>query len=702
MSKKCAVFLILVVFLFVFALRWVNLGSDPPKDLSTSMGYYSDPGGYAHNARNKILFGQWETDKWNHMYTSPIPHYTTYLIFLLFGVGIAQMNAVPALFSCLLLLVLFFALRRSWTSMFALLGIFLLGSNYIFTMSSQVAARAIPMLFFVGLGLVFLLVKEKPPRYFLFLAGGMSFLAFATKGTFLLVLPALVLGIACHGFFQGLHKIKRPLRDVSLFGMGMASVMALWLWLIYFPQLETFQAFGGSNFFWLTHGWEKPLETFWYRPLFYFMDMPVLTCLASLTLLALAYKGLTDPKKISLLSWVCGFWIVSNMVYTSIIYYRAARHLVPLIVPLVLLAVQGLFDLSRRSSLGRPRKRPFLFFIFAFFWFIFAWSGLIILFSRPVNAASRVSSSYLVLALSLISCTLLYLVFRLWPQNLSLPLPAAFKTAVIAFLVMLSFGFNFRSYLKWGLSPRYDRKIISQDLGEAFQDARLGGLVSMVLALENTHPAHAYKTDYINRGLDFLDRYKITHLLLTTHAEEIPDYRNDFPQAMQQAVILARYPLWQTYVVLYDLFPRQPPEEKGEVLEGEVFFGENGLPRYDPAASGRMAYAIERHPRGAHLALPLGLYPAGRYRLVYRLKAEKLLQEESRLARIDVATRDRQRALAQRDLASREFKGSEKYQDFELEFRLRSPREISLRLYSTGKTPLRFDSVTLSKTENIE
>ena len=51
MPKKRAVFLILVVFLFVFALRWVNLGSDPPKDLSTSMGYYSDPGG------SESLFG---------------------------------------------------------------------------------------------------------------------------------------------------------------------------------------------------------------------------------------------------------------------------------------------------------------------------------------------------------------------------------------------------------------------------------------------------------------------------------------------------------------------------------------------------------------------------------------------------------------------------------------------------------------------
>ncbi|NOR15902.1 MAG: hypothetical protein GQ544_09365, partial [Candidatus Aminicenantes bacterium] len=557
MKKRGALVLALMVFAFIFGLRWVNLGTDPPQSLSSSMGYYSDPGGYVHNARNRILFGQWETDKWNHMYTSPIPHFVTYLMFLVFGIGIAQMNAVPALFSCLLLVILYFALKNSLNRTYALLGIFLLGSNYIFTMFSMVAVRVMPMVLFVVLALYFLFRKQEIPKLQLFLAGVMCFLAFATKGTFLLVLPAVFLGIACFSFFQGSRKVAKPALSLSFFSLGMAAVMGLWLWLIYMPQKETFQAFGESNLFWLTHGYDRLLQIFWYRPLFYFMDMPVLTCLSSLMLLFVAYKALTAPRKLTLLSWISGFWLISNMVYYSVIEYRAARHFVPLVLPIVLVAVQALYNFSQTESLGKPQKRPLLFFVFVYFWFIYAISSLVIFISRPVNQHAWPIRLYLVLVLSLAATLLLYMVFRLWPQSLSLPLPQRQKIFIIAFLVICSFGFNFRSYLKWSLSPRYDRQHISLDLGKAFADIRLGGLVSMVLALENTHPAHAYKTDYINRGLDFIERYNITHLLLTTHAEEIKGYQNDFPKVMQGAVVLARYPLWQTHVVLYDLFPRE-------------------------------------------------------------------------------------------------------------------------------------------------
>ncbi len=223
----------------------------------------------------------------------------------------------------------------------------------------------------------------------------------------------------------------------------------------------------------------------------------------------------------------------------------------------------------------------------------------------------------------------------------------------------------------------------------------------MVMALENSHPAHAYKKDYINRGLDFLNKYKITHLLLSTHAEEIPEYNNDFPQAMQKAVILARYPLWQTYVVLYDLFPEQISTQKpGKVIQGETFFGENGLPRYDPDASERLAFATEVHAQGTRLVLPLKEYPAGLYRLTYRIKSATLSQVDTRLARIDVTTGSRQRALAQKDLLARDFSQADSYQEFTIEFRLRSPSPLNLRLYSTGKAPLWFDYVSLIKIEN--
>lgn len=703
MQKKLAVLFVIFIFGFVFSLRWINLGADPPKNLSSSMGYYSDPGGYAHNARNKILYGQWETDEWNLMYTSPIPHYLTYATFLIFGTGIAQINAVPALFSCLLLFILYFTLKNSLGSRYALLGVMLLGSNYVFTVFSQIAVRVMPMITFVVLSLFFLTRKKNASGRHLFLAGSMCFLAFATKGTFMLVLPAIILGTAFFSFFQASAKVRRPILDLGYFSLGWATVMAVWTWLVYLPHKEIFLEFGGTNVSWLTPGYQTLIRAFWLRPLFYFWELPVLTCLSCLMLLILAYKVFTDPRQVSLLSWICGIWMLSNWVYFAVIDYRAARHFVPVVFPMVILALQGLLAFSRREALGRPRHRPLLFFAFSFCWFIFVISGVVIFISRPLNVQDWQSKSYLVLVLSLGASLILYLVFRYWPKNTRFTLPRRMKIGITVILVMLSLGYNFHSYLGWSLAPRFDRKHISQDLGRAFRDMRLGGLVSMVLALENPYPAHAYKTDYINRGKDFLKKYGITHALLTTHAEEIAGYYRDFPETMQGAEILARYPLWRTYVVLYDLNPQGTPgKENGEIYQGEAFFGENGIPRFDPEARGNLAFVADVSRLGSRLELPAGEYPEGHYRLTYRLKASGVPPEDIRLARIDVRVDHRQRALSQRDLMSKDFDPADTYRECALEFTLSRPQPLTLRFFSTGKALLWFDCVSLHRLEQMD
>jgi hypothetical protein len=433
------------------------------------------------------------------------------------------------------------------------------------------------------------------------------------------------------------------------------------------------------------------------RPLFFFMDSPALTALSGLALLWLAYKAVTAPRELSLLSWIGGFWVISNTVYFSVIQYRAARHLMPVIVPIALLALGLLHDLFRNGRLARPKKRPLLFFAFLFFWLIYSVSGLFILTGRPIGEEAQLARFQLTLVLALLGTVLAYLLFRLWPGNVAWQVSKPVKVAVIAFLVSFSVVFNLRSWARWALDPPYHRQTISRDLGQAFHHIRLAGLVSMVMSMENTHEAHAYSTGYINKGLDFLDRHCITHALLTTHAEEIPNYLEDFPQAMRRASVLARYPIWNTYLVLYDFFPEQTGGglEKGERWEGEAFFGENGIPRFDPAASGRLAFKTEGNGKGALLELPLEEYPAGEYEISFRLKVPEQAPVEERLARIDVTSGKRQRALAQADLFGRDFEASGDYQGFKLKLSLRSPRQLRLRMFATGKSELWFDAVTL-------
>ena len=61
---------LLATLLVALALRAVFPVSDPPW-LSTIGITWHDEGVWAHNARNKVLFGQWQLDQWNPMYVSP-------------------------------------------------------------------------------------------------------------------------------------------------------------------------------------------------------------------------------------------------------------------------------------------------------------------------------------------------------------------------------------------------------------------------------------------------------------------------------------------------------------------------------------------------------------------------------------------------------------------------------------------------------
>jgi hypothetical protein len=699
-KSRRTLWLVLALFAVLFVLRFVHLGADPPDDWTrTSLGYMSDPGGYAHNARNKVLWGDWKNDNWNRMYASWIPHWATYLSFVIFGPGVASMNAVPVFFSCLLLLFFFLILRKNCGLSFALIGTLLLGVNYIYSAFSQVAARATPMLFFVVLALYFLNRRDQPRTLDLLLAGAMCFLAFMSKATLLHALPAVFLGVVAYVFFQNSARFLAGLRTGLYFLLGLGGVAVLWLLTIFLPHVEDFSDFAASNLFWLTQGYQDFLKMFWMRPLFFFMDAPLLTLLSSLALLGLAYKALTAPRQLSLLSWVSGFWVVSNTVYFSVIQYRAARHLMPVIVPIVLLALGLLHDLFRNGRLVKPKKHPLLFFAFLFFWLIYAVSSLFILTGRPIGDEAQLARFQLTLVLALLGAVLAYLLFRLWPERAAWQFSKTVKVAMIVFLVSFSVVFNLRSWTRWALDPPRHRQVISRDLGQAFHHIRLAGLVSMVMCLENTHEAHAYSTGYINKGLDFLDRHRITHALLTTHAEEVPNYLDDFPQAMRRARILARYPIWNTYLVLYDFFPEQAgdTQDEGERWEGEAFFGENGIPRFDSEASGRLAFKTEGNGKGALLELPLKEYPAGEYEIFFRLKTPNQASQDERLARIDVTSEKRQRALVQADLFSRDFETTGDYREFSLKLSLRSSRQLRLRMFATGKSELWFDAVTLRR-----
>ena len=62
---------LLATLLLALALRAVFPVADPPWLAPIGITWH-DEGVWAHNARNKALFGQWQLDQWNPMFVSPV------------------------------------------------------------------------------------------------------------------------------------------------------------------------------------------------------------------------------------------------------------------------------------------------------------------------------------------------------------------------------------------------------------------------------------------------------------------------------------------------------------------------------------------------------------------------------------------------------------------------------------------------------
>ncbi len=681
-------------------MRFIHLGADAPKDLDPlSPGYICDPGNYAFNARLKVLTGEWKIDDWslNYIYITPLPHYLTYLVFLLFGVGIAQMNAVPVLFSCLLLILVYLILNRTVSRPFALLGVLLLGVSYEFTMFSRVANRIMPMLFFACLTIYLLMVAERRRPVLYVLAGISCFISFTAKATFLLVVPAVVLGTLADHFFQSDRRLISTLKPLGLFSLGAAASFAVWFPLLYLPNLKLFRDISADNIRRLTPGrlhWY--IRNFWDRALYHWFEEPLLTALTVVFLLFLAYMAFKKPRQVPLLGWISGIWLVSNYAYLPFVYYRPLRHDLPLLLPSIFLATMALYQFSRAQRIRKPEKIPFLFYAFFFFWAFYTLTDIYLLRTRLPSFPLMKATSVRFLVISLGVTVLVALLIKAIPRQLQVPLPRVFKIAFVGGIVAVYLFSNLKPYLAWAVAPRYDVRDISRDLGRAFENMSIGGLSAPLMVMENRHAGQGYDY-YIHERRDFLEKYKVTHLFLIPYFREMQYYRKYYGEAMNGARLVARFPLWKTHFELWELDVPSAEESRDEdVYEGEIFYRGTGIPRYDPGASAKYAFVMEEAPRNR---IELGglAYPAGEYDVLFFLRPECDSPPRQTLARIEVYDSEEKTILVSRRITGPDFSGSREYRSFRLPLILTDPTEIGLRILSQGNAVLYADRVLVRK-----
>jgi hypothetical protein len=654
-------FPLLTAFLLALLLciRLFLITADPPYDLSTSGGPYGDPGGYSFNARNKVLFGTWEVDEYNMMYLSFPPHLMTFLSFQLLGVGLAQQNLVPVLFSMGSLLLFFLILRRRFSYAWALGGTALLGLNYLFLMYSRVANRVMPPLFFILLGLYFLQKKTRSP-VFLFAAGMSFFSALISKSVVFYILAGIGIGYLVYALLH--HEIKEIAKQIAFLAMGALVPGMPWLFFIYIPHRDFIHSFSELNVKFLIPPAHLPtlIRNFWTRPPILLEQMPIVCVLAALASLILLSNLVREIKKIVLVDWIFLLWFLVGYLYYALIQQRVPRHVIPQIIPLIFLTISFGHHLLSRTSTAEKKPR-FLSALLLFLWFLFPVSmGLKYLAKQFPQVFT--GQKILNLALLALSSGLVFLFFvcvKAWSKRKTAILPLSFKRALVFILLALVLILQGSRYLQWALHPQFQFKQASQDLGKALTKATIAGLWAPVICLENKHRAHESFPDFVNDQKDFLEKFKITHVFASTafNEQEIKYYRQRFPEPMRKAQLLAKYIIWKAEMLLYELRPFKSPPGQKYHFEAELYTRRQGMPRYYPESSGGFSVISNKNQPGfVSAVLTPEKIPEGRYRVIFKMKcAAKSLKTLSRIARIDVVSLDTRRLLGVKNLNKEDF-----------------------------------------------
>jgi hypothetical protein len=692
-------FSLLTAFLLALLLfiRLFLLTADPPYDLSTSGGPYGDPGGYSFNARNKVLYGTWEVDDYNMMYLSFPPHIMTFLSFKLLGVGLAQQNLVPVLFSLGSLLLFFLILRSRFSHAWALGGTSLLGFNYLFLMYSRVANRVMPSLFFVLLGLYFLQKKNRKPGYF-FAAGMAFFLALISKSVVFYVLAGIGIGYLIYTLLH--HEIKEIAKQIAFLAIGALAPGFLWLYFIYIPHRDFIHSFSELNVKFLIPPAHLPtlMRNFWTRPPILLEQMPIVCVLAALASLVLLSNLIRESKKIVLVDWIFFLWFLVGYLYYALIQQRVPRHVIPQIIPLIFLTISfGHHLLSHPSP--RRKKPRFLFGLLLFLWFLFPVSlGLKYLTKQfPQVFTGQKILNLVLLALSSGLVLLFFVCAKAWSNRKTDVLPFSYKRALVFILLAAVLILQGSRYLQWALHPQFQFKEISQDLGKAFSKATIAGLWAPVISLENKHRAHEYFPGAINDYTDFFTRFGITHVFTTTHAGEDKKFEQNFPEVMTRAKLLARYHIWMVDALLYDIHPVPTQIDYGG-YEAELFTQKGSTPRFDPEASGTFAVLSRGKQQRFVVSIPGTPHLVeGTYGISFRMKKHGYFRKtDQRMARIDAISEKRKKALAYKNVYPEDLSDTA-YQSIGMTLKIKSSEDITFRVFFQGNGDLWVDRIDIQK-----
>jgi hypothetical protein len=223
--SRAAAAVLLVILVAGAAARTAWLRSDPAVAGGVGVVWH-DEGAWAHNARNRALWGAWRTDDWNPVYVAPVFTALEYASFRAFGVGTWQARAVSVAAGLLAILAVFIGLDALAGHRAALVGSALLATNYVFVMWNRAALMESTVAAAMVVSWAALAVSDRRPAFGL-VAGGAAAVAWFTKASAAAFVAALVLTAAL-SVWQARGTSLRAAIDVRLFEARRRRNAALW------------------------------------------------------------------------------------------------------------------------------------------------------------------------------------------------------------------------------------------------------------------------------------------------------------------------------------------------------------------------------------------------------------------------------------------------------------------------------------------
>jgi len=503
---------ILLLAAALISVRLFKLNADPPRVFPNgfrAIEPFTDEAAKAFQARNRALFNEWNTSPkdeyrfWKVL--SPLWCYPLWFWFRVWGVSYASLRLFSVFWFSAGMLLVYFSLRKNPGAGAPVYAFFFYGVNFYLLLFSRLGLMETMLNSF--LLLAFSLLVFSLQRKWIFIPALFSFLAaYFIKQNALLLSPVLIAGYFL--VFGKPWRKKFRASGANWAGVLLAILAGALLWHLW--REPVYRLYTVLN---LRHGYGLPP----------------------------AAMGLTlrpDMMKASLL-----YHLGSSGLWQNFFSYdpvAAALAIIDLVLVISLLV--------RRKEIARPE-------ILAGVWLLSVQALMLFSSARVVRFWLIQIPAMVILAGAGLAR------IQKWFTRQS-----KIKFTVVALILLLSFEFNFHSWLDWQRSAQYQVAENSDKLDQALagKKAVVVGKWAGPLLLPTGHQYY-YIKNIFNRGPDQLQSFGITHILLGDVPSLVRDkfellndpylksIRAAFPTAFAQKKPVLFFRFYDGELTLYEL-----------------------------------------------------------------------------------------------------------------------------------------------------